>query len=109
MNAPPTRFTSTTFPGRLREAREAKGYALDDAVIRVRMLLGPDLNYGLKKETLRRIEVGATKNPDLDPLLVVALADVYGVRVDDLSEEYADKALAATRLGLRHFGERVRE
>lgn len=77
------------FAKRLREARQNAGMPLDVASVYVRELLGSD--WGLSRETLRRYEDGTTTEDRADPLVVAALADLYGVPLEWLSASVADR------------------
>lgn len=73
----------------LVRAREQSGLRLDDAASRARDTLGN--GSGPSRETIRRLETGATTEDRADPLIVGALAQVYGVPVETLSPRLAEQ------------------
>ncbi len=80
---PPTEFAS-----RMRSQREAAGFSLSEATFELRSVLPKALWCSL--ETIRRMENGRTTEAKADPVLVTALADVYGCKVRDLSPSIAE-------------------
>ena len=71
------------FARRMREARENAGLRLDEASVDARRILGAE--WGPSRETIRRYESGMISEDRADPLVVTALAEIYGVSVAYLS------------------------
>lgn len=72
-----------TLGGNLRAAREACGVSLLEATIRLRDQLPEALWVSL--ETVRRLELGVTPESKADPMLLAALAAVYGRPLSEIS------------------------
>jgi len=72
----------------LRAKREAAGLTLDDVIYELRRRLGP---LAPKASTLSRWETGKNAGYEDDPLAVIALADLYRVKVADLSPTTANQ------------------
>lgn len=62
--------------------REHAGFRLDEASVDVGRLLG----HRVSRETIRRYEVDYPESK-MDPVLIVALAEVYGARIGALPDE----------------------
>lgn len=73
----------------MRLTREAAGLSLSEATFQLRSVLPKALWCSL--ETVRRMENGRTTEDKADPVLVTALADIYGCKVRDLSPLVADE------------------
>ena len=85
---------------RLRGRRNELQMRLDDAAYLVRQRLPQPM--GLSRETLARLERGQVPEDRADPVVIAALADVYGCPVAELSP------LAATHLSsLRQLLDRL--
>lgn len=76
-------MTSTTAGRRLAKHRKAAGLRLDDASVRVRDRVGP--NIGVSRETIRRYEVGKVAPEDMNPITLTVMADVYNVSLSELA------------------------
>lgn len=94
--APPTEFAR-----RMQEARQRSGMRLDEASVEARRVLGAE--YGPSRETIRRYEAGMIAEDRADPLTVVALAEIYGVSIGQLSFVIARQAKAINRMMGRHL------
>jgi transcriptional regulator with XRE-family HTH domain len=86
------------FGDRLRHAREASHHRLDDAAVLVRETLG----YGPSRETIRRWEKGLEEEDRVDPVVLAALAEIYGVTLEALSPAAERNARTVIRLLNRH-------
>jgi transcriptional regulator with XRE-family HTH domain len=71
------------FARRLQIARQRSGLRLDEASVEARRALGA--SYGPSRETIRRYEIGMVSEENADPVIVAALAEIYGVSVGHLS------------------------
>jgi len=91
------------FGDRLRHAREQSGHRLDDVAVMMREVLG----YGPSRETIRRWETGVEQEDRVDPVVLAALADIYGVTLESLSTAANRNARAILRLLHRHVDEDV--
>lgn len=87
---------------RLEKARTDAGLRLDDASYKVRELLGP---MGCSRETIRRYEIGKVPEEKWDPIIILALAEVYGVPVIDLSNIAVAALQTASAVIVRHLDE----
>jgi hypothetical protein len=73
----------------MRTRREAAKFRLDEASVGARSILGGD--FGPSRETIRRYEAGLTPEDRADPIIVMALAELYGVSLDELSPHLAEQ------------------
>lgn len=80
---------------RLRDARKRAGYTREGAAERANRLL-PQRHQGLAPVTITRYENGSIKEPST--AVLVALAQVYGARLDEISPELAEDAAAMASL-----------
>ena len=85
----------------MKEARERSGLRLDDASSEIRRILGA--NYGPSRETIRRYESDLISEDRADPLIVMTLAEIYGVSVGQLSWTIARQSQAISKLINRHL------
>ena len=108
-NAPPTYFND-----RLRWYRDQHGYTLNDVEDRVRhALFGPQAHTmyarrelrGFGAEKIRRAEAGEIPESSIDVVLLIALADVYQVPLQDLatSPEVVERAARVARMAVAHL------
>lgn len=72
----------------MRTARQDAELSLAETTYAIRSRLPEPLWISL--DPIRRMEVGTTTEEKADPLLVCALAAVYGVQVSDLSPKVAE-------------------
>lgn len=77
-----------TFGERLRQQRETAGYSLADVTYELRSRLPKAMWCSL--ETIRRMENGRSETK-ANPVVVMALADLYGCKVGDLSTVVGDE------------------
>jgi transcriptional regulator with XRE-family HTH domain len=91
---PATDTVEGPFGDRLRMAREASHHRLDDVAVLVRETLG----YGPSRETIRRWEKGLEDEDRVDPVILAALAEIYGVTLDSLSPAAERNARTIIRL-----------
>jgi transcriptional regulator with XRE-family HTH domain len=91
------------FGDRLRNARVASNHRLDDVAVMVRETLG----YGPSRETIRRWEKGLESEDRVDPVVLAALAEIYGVTLESLSPAAERNASAILRLLRRHVDQDV--
>lgn len=96
ITSPPTEFAR-----RMREARERSGLRLDEASVDARRVLGAE--WGPSRETIRRYENGMISEERADPLVVVALAEIYGVSVGQLSWVIANQVDTISRMMRKHL------
>lgn len=96
LNTPPTEFAR-----RMQEARNKCGLRLDEASVEARRILGA--SYGPSRETIRRYEAGLISEDNADPLIVTALAEIYGVSVGQLSWHIAQQTRAISKMMTRHL------
>lgn len=89
------------FARRMQKARLSSGLRLDEASVEARRILGA--TYGPSRETIRRYEVGLITEERADPLVVTALAEIYGVNVGELSWPLAQQAKSIHKLMGRHL------
>lgn len=75
--------TRGTYGTRIRRRREKAGLSLINVMVEMRSRL-PRSQWP-SQEKLRRYESGAVPETRADPLLIVALADIFGCKVADLS------------------------
>lgn len=97
---PPTITPPTEFAKRMRDARMAAGLRLDEASVDARRVLGTD--WGPSRETIRRYESGLISEDRADPLVVTALAEIYGVSVGQLSWKVAQQTDFILNLVRKH-------
>lgn len=108
-NAPPTYFCD-----KLRWHREQHGYTLSDVEARIRhALFGPQAHTmyarselrGFGAEKIRRAEAGEIPESSIDVVLLIALADVYQVPLQDLatSPEVVERAARVARMAVAHL------
>lgn len=88
---------------RLERAREQAGLRLDDASVRLRDLVGPVL--GVSRETIRRYEADLVPEEKWDPVVILALADIYGVPIAQLSPVALDALARLNELSASHLAE----
>lgn len=67
----------------LRAARQRAGLSLEESAFRLRLILPEP--YWVSYSTIQRLE----RRADPDPVLVAALATVFGVALEDLPAEVA--------------------
>lgn len=91
----------TEFARRMQEARQRSGMRLDEASVEARRILGA--SYGPSRETIRRYEAGLITEDNADPLIVTALAEIYGVSVGQLSYSIAQQSKAINKMFSRHL------
>ena len=91
----------TEFARRMLEARTRSGLRLDEASVMARDILGA--SYGPSRETIRRYETGMISEERADPLVVIALAEIYGVSVGQISWIVAQQSKAISRVFSRHL------
>jgi len=82
---PQQQVAGDTFGDRLLAARRSKGLSRTEASFAIRDYL-PRAMW-VSGETIRRLEAGLTPVDKADAVLVQALANVYDIRLADLSEE----------------------
>ncbi len=99
MSRPPTK--AGQFGERLRAARESSRHRLDDVAVHVRERIG----YGPSRETIRRWETGLDDEERIDPVVLAALAEIYGVELASLSRVAERNARRIIRLLRRHLDE----
>jgi len=85
----------------MQEARQRAGMRLDEASVEARRVLGSEM--GPSRETIRRYEAGLISEDRADPLIVTALAEIYGVSVGQLSWVIARQSQAISKLISRHL------
>lgn len=85
-----------------RQAREAKGWTLDEATFQARLRY-PDLR--IKRGKIHRIEQGITDRDRLNVVTVAALAQLYGVPLDALPVDVRDEARASLAVLSETFSE----
>lgn len=96
-----TKTPPTEFGRRLTKAREAMGWTLERAAVKIqdalddgnqrRLAAGKGSGVGPSREQVRRLETGEVPEGSADLVLVAAIARVYGVPVRWLSPYIADK------------------
>ncbi len=91
----------TEFARRMQEARQRAGMRLDEASVEARRVIGGE--YGPSRETIRRYEAGLISEDRADPLIVIALAEVYGVSVGQLSWVIARQSQTISKVLSRHL------
>jgi transcriptional regulator with XRE-family HTH domain len=94
----PAHTIEQAFGERLRQAREASHHRLDDVAVMVREALG----YGPSRETIRRWEKGLESEGRVDPVVLAAMAEIYGVTLESLSPAAERNATTILRLLRRH-------
>lgn len=90
-----------TMGERLRIIRSRQRRELRDVAREAQALLPPSLS--MSRETLRRLEVGIISEDKANPVHIAALAQVYGVRISDISPPAAE-ALGTVDLLIRSTG-----
>lgn len=80
---------SSPFGDRLRKAREARDWRLDEAAVFIRQILQGE---GPSRETIRRYELGLVDESDIPAIVLAGMANAYEVSLESLSP------LAAKRL-----------
>lgn len=81
-------ITEDTFGDRMRTARKTAGMSLEAAA----RLLENNFGISLRDETIRKYEVGHYNETNADPVVVVGLANIYGVKTSTLSPAIAKRA-----------------
>ena len=87
---------TSVFGGRLRRARKDRGLTLNETAILLRARLPKPLWVTL--DPIRRMEIGTTTEEKADPVLVRALADIYGKPLAELSPLIAEELELVERL-----------
>lgn len=78
----------TPFPDRMRDARNNAGMSLERAARRLEV----DFGISLRGETIRKYETGYYNEDNADPVVVMALADIYRVKPAALSPAIVKRA-----------------
>lgn len=79
---------------KLRDARNSKDWSLDEATFQARHRF-PDLR--VRRGKIDRLERGVADRDRLDVVVVLALASLYGIEVDDLGDESVSTEAAAIK------------
>src|SRR5690606_8008964 len=82
--------TLTSFGRRLRQAREDADMTLDYVGRQAAEMLDPGSRSTLR-EKIRRYEADAMLEDNADPVIIAALANLYGVPMRDLSPTLTDR------------------
>lgn len=83
--------TSDTMGKRLRRLRESQSPKLSVDALTVKTCMQLPEAMWISSETIRRIESGQTPEAAVSPLLVVAMAEVLGCKVGDISPTAAEE------------------
>lgn len=83
---------------RLRELRETKGYDLDEAKVELGRVL--PRGSSVSRETIRRYETEYA-DAQMNPLVLVGLANIYGCAISDIADPTDSAELSAEMVRMR--------